>query len=86
MAEIARAEFEAFRTDTFSRLDRMESKLDESIRCNFQKMPRAECDEHRAGVWSRITKLERYFYIGVGMILAVEAIVIPIILTVVKGG
>ena len=81
MTEISREEFEAFRRDVISRLERLEAKIDDLAKCTYQKMPRSECEDHRNGIWGKITRLEKWIYMGLGIAIAIEAIVLPLIWT-----
>ena len=62
------------------RLDRIEDKLDEYVKCTASKVTRLECTEHRNKLWSTINTLKRYIYVGLGVVVA-AGIFIPIILS-----
>ena len=80
MSEITREEFNAFRTDMTNRFDRMDDKLDENIKCQYLKVPRDECSEHRRSVWARLDSLSKKVYIGVGVLAVLQVFVVPIVL------
>ena len=84
MTEITREEFMSFRMDIVGRLDRLEAKVDESIKCQYNKVTRGECMEHRDKVWTAIDGARRWIYIGIGLAMAVEVIVLPILFVVLK--
>jgi len=84
MTEITREEFTSFRMDIVGRLDRLEAKVDESIKGQYNKVTRGECMEHRDKVWTAIDGARRWIYIGIGLAMAVEVIVLPILFVVLK--
>jgi hypothetical protein len=79
VTDITREEFDAFKADITARLDRIETKLDENIKCQRNKVSRDECGEHRDKVWTAIDGARRFIYIGLGLAIAVEVIVLPIL-------
>lgn len=85
MTEITREEFGTFKEALFSRLDRMDDKLDEIPKCMYQKVPREECTEHRKSIWSSLDSLTKKVYVGVGILVVVNIVVWPIVLWLVKG-
>jgi hypothetical protein len=62
-----------------SRLDRIESKLDENIRCQSYKVPRVECGASKEKLWHAIDGLKRLVWIGLGVAIA-ASVFIPLIL------
>lgn len=63
-----------------SKQDRLDEKLEEVVKCQYQKMPRAECDVHRDRLWDTVDSLTRKVWIAVGIAVAVQVFVVPILL------
>ena len=84
MTDITREEFDAFKADITARLDRIETKLDESIRCQGNKVTRDECEGGKKNIWDAIDGARRWIYIGIGLAIAIEVIVLPIMFLVLK--
>jgi tetrahydromethanopterin S-methyltransferase subunit G len=63
-----------------SKQDRLDEKLEEVVKCQYQKMPRVECDVHRDRLWDTVDSLTRKVWIAVGIAVAVQVFVVPIVL------
>ena len=83
-AEISREEFEMFRHNMETGLARVEAKLDESIKCQYKKISRDECQTHRDKVWKAIEGLKRIAYITLGVATFIVAVVLPIAIALLK--
>ena len=68
------------------RLDRIEDKLDENIRCQALKVPRSDCENHRKSLWDVVNSLSRKVWIAVGVGIAVQLFVVPVLIWLVTRG
>lgn len=84
-AEITRDEFDAFKADITARLNRIETKLDESMKCQGQKLPRMECTECRSSIWKAIDAARRLIWIGLGVVMTCSVLVPILIIAIMKG-
>jgi len=62
-----------------ARLDRLESKIDELQQYLYTRVGVQDCSDRHLRLNGRIGRLERWVYMGLGIALAVEVIVLPLI-------
>ena len=68
------------------RLDRIEDKLDEYTRCQANKVPRSECNDHRKSLWNIVNGLSHKVWIAVGIGIAVQLFVVPVLIWLITRG
>lgn len=67
-----------------STLGSMDAKLDKTVECVHDRVCREEFTKHQGDVWAAMNTLRRLVYIGVGLVIAVNAVVLPILLVIFK--
>lgn len=68
------------------RLDRIEDKLDENIRCQALKVPRSDCENHRKSLWETLNGVNRKVLMAAGALFALQIFIWPIVLWLITKG